>query len=33
MATFQRSLVNTLVKRLNQRPTFMIFVIGPRYSG
>ena len=33
MEIFQRSLVNNLVKRLNERPTFMLFVVGPRHSG
>lgn len=33
MPTFQRSQVDTLVRRLNERPTFMIFVVGPRHSG
>ena len=33
MATFQRSQVDTLVRRLNERPTFLIFVVGPRHSG
>ncbi len=33
MGTFKRALVNKLVAELNQPPSLVLFVIGPRHSG